>query len=482
MAIEDEIKQIQDAGGGPKDVARYLQSKGISFSVQEPENKKDILGNQLVPVSKDDIFAKLSSKIAGSPIVKTGQRIDEELSKRGQGLARGASLGYLKTDKTTPGSEFIGGLIPYTVASPIGAPLRAIKGASALASGARIAGAAVPMATVGALRPAKDLKERLKNAAVEGAIGATFQGLGEAKAAIFKPKETFYSLGTKLQNGLKELRQEAGKAVGAEKEAVKALKVKINTRPLIEDTNKLVSETYTSAGSTPLAKSDISAIEDVLRNLAENKANPSPKTLVQTKELIDSYVKYGKPGQNLPKVEGYGRKILIDLRSQIDKGLSAADSSGTWKSANEKYAKVSSLYDQAKSLFGDDLRLSDKMERIGKELADGNEGYLNFFKQMESVVPSRYSKAITQLEQLGLKSRAYQDLRSAGFVGSLLKSGEAAKSYSRYLGSKISNSINPYAKTTMGIGMQKLKSPEAIPSLLSVLRSKESKKEEAGLE
>lgn len=197
--VEKDIQAIMKAGGTDKDVENYLKGSNIVYKAGEVPKPSQGLKDKLLkggvrvvgeiarrlPLVSEAIKATSGEMRPSRGLEAFGPPSQESAEKFVRGAIKGASLGYVDLPgEESMVSEFGGAFVPYTLAGPIGAPLRAIKGVGVAQTLARMAGSAAPMATVGAARPAKKPSERLKQAAFEGGIGAGFQAVPEVAGAI----------------------------------------------------------------------------------------------------------------------------------------------------------------------------------------------------------------------------------------------------------------------------------------------------------
>ena len=167
---QDFIIRIKTKYPEYKDVEPdLLYSKIIT---KYPEYKERIIEIPEKPFPKRDVM------------LKAGEQQKEAGLRGWRGLVKGASLGYVDLPgEKSKIAEFAGQFIPYAAAGMITGGLSAIPRVAQIASKApaiaRILQSSLPMAAVGATRPAKTGEERLKQAALEGTIGAGLQGIGE---------------------------------------------------------------------------------------------------------------------------------------------------------------------------------------------------------------------------------------------------------------------------------------------------------------
>ena len=157
----------------------------------------DLIHNRLLAQGKIKAQNTLSSKPTREDVEKMMEtmpigplRMPYGTSQRmGRGLIKGASLGYIDLPgKENPIAEFAGGFAPYMAASAITGGLSNIPKVAQIASKApaiaRMIQVGLPMAGVGFARPAKNIQERLKQAAFEGTVGAGLQGIGELATKV----------------------------------------------------------------------------------------------------------------------------------------------------------------------------------------------------------------------------------------------------------------------------------------------------------
>lgn len=346
-----------------------------------------------------------------------------------RGLTKGATLGYadLPGEESFAG-ELAGSFLPYAAAAPIGG---LVKGAGILSKApalARIAGAAAPMATVGALRPAESLKERGKQALFEGAIGGGAQTLAEAGRLLAGPagrattwflskttgipeeqmapaisdtmatfkwrgKTAWEKLAKRFKLGHDVLRTKSGKEVQtAIANAPKLSKVGFNYTETIDD----VLKKEASIRKKWLGAERLQANEkETLRKLHEMLQSPegrfgnkmSFQKLHQAKELLYDNINYAKStrpaGFRAPDTEG--ERLLKSIANSINKKLGKA--SPEYAKANKYYSLYKKKLEPIKTMLEDkSMTLPNKLKSL-----DAKSGELQqAVKNMDRMLPKEY--------------------------------------------------------------------------------------------
>lgn len=187
-----EYKDIDDKVLYQKIIAKYPEYKDQIIE-KHPEYEKQISGTDPrwekamdIPakmLAYNPMFAPLIKALTGDFAIKKPQDFlakPEQAKQILRGAAKGSSLGYLDIPgKKNILAELAGGFAPYVAVAPLGTAVKGAKILQAVPRLARIAGAAAPMAAVGALRPGS-LQERAKQAGIGALLGGGLQAVGEA--------------------------------------------------------------------------------------------------------------------------------------------------------------------------------------------------------------------------------------------------------------------------------------------------------------
>jgi hypothetical protein len=447
-------EQITDL---PTDKSKQLdkQPSDIVSQVSETLGTKN-LKQAISSAQKKDIKGAVEQALtAYSKMLFPFNKAAQELV---QGGMKGASLGYVSPiEKETPLSkvgEFGGQFAPYMAGTgAVGAIASMPKIAQLAAKSpalANIIKAALPMAAVGAARPAETGKERVKQALFEGTVGAVAQGTGElgkkiapkasevtAKIlskttgipedkvflAISDTTNVFKQRGKqvwdKLAKNLKTGNEIIGKRAGLEIQdsianAPKLSKVSYNYQQTKDNILQTVAEKQAKwLGADRMSASEKETLNKLYQMLESPEGRFGDKItfskLHQAKKLLDDNLTFAQSNRLNP-APTEGEKLLKGIRNLINTQL-GRDAKTIPEVAN--YVKANKIY----SLY------KEKLAPIKKLIEDTSMSLPQKLKSLEN-----------KSEELQAAVRAFDRLLPKKYqIGKTLKQAEAAKAFEPFI-------------------------------------------------
>jgi hypothetical protein len=317
--------------------------KEIPTIIQNPKQEINKLGKTLIKT------ALYSGQVAGGAIAP-----EFAAAKLGtQGIAKLAP--YIASGiSTTPATEFAIQKLEGRDTS------EALKQAGY--AGAGDIGASTVLGGLSALRPTlASLLAGIPKKASEIAIKAERAG-----QSIFKNEPDYQKLAVSMQNKMKELKDETGRAVGEAKEAVKNLKIKNKTGELLSpkfDTSDVsgfvddeLSKTMAPELGSSLDMTDLKKIDEFKSYLSKLKNNEATtEQLLNLKEKVHNLVNSYPINENAPTAITNGQRILKETANTIKNKIdNIAEQYGNikLKEANNKYHDLMSLQEQLSNVLG----------------------------------------------------------------------------------------------------------------------------------
>lgn len=246
------------------------------------------------------------------------------------------------------------------------------------------------------------------------------------KPSIFKGKlnleKTFNKLGTKAQNAANYIQKEAGKAVGAEKEALRGLKIKFNFDDIAKNIDDFIKQKQFGR-ETVLSVKDIDKINSFsnkIRTLGKGKGMGADE-LYAVKKQMDDLVKFDP--QVVKKIGSEAEGILKQTSKQIAERL--GNISPKFKKVSKKYAEILNLRNDVlpklkRTTAGTNVKNIFKRGLATEEPVS----FLEEFKQLDKLAPAKYkfaeeaNEALVrqQFEHWVPKSSTLRNIRLASFT------------------------------------------------------------------
>jgi len=212
----------------------------------------------------------------------------------------------------------------------------------------------------------------------------------------FDPLTKVDELGMRAQDAINDLKSQAGKATGKERQALKLINENINTQPISNRIDELLAENTSRSGISRLDKSDLSAIQEVKDLLLQNNyADDLDSVLVRIQDKI-------KPDINRVKTTtGTGDYVLGQIADVINDTFPQ-----NFKDAKSGYKQVKDLQKKL-SIKLKDTNINRTLQNIDSE-ANINAGYYDLFGELDAMAPQNL-KFMDEAEDL-IARRAFENL------------------------------------------------------------------------
>jgi hypothetical protein len=278
-----------------------------------------------------------------------------------------------------------------------------------------------------------------------------------AGKSIFKGKydeKVFEKLGKKAQTAINSINKEAGKAVGAEKAALRNANIKISTQRVINKLDDMVAEKQ-FGGETSLKKSDLKLIETFKKKLLQDGAEMQAAKLNVIKNQINNELpKSAFDQQTVAKISSEGQGILKRLAQDINDDI--AQSVPDFSKVNQKFSKVRGLRDRLQSKMKDE-NVARNLRNLYNKNKDGTTQQL--FEELDELAPANL-KFIEELQD-NVARAPFEEIFPG--LGGGSGSGEGFANLGRLLvAGQAGVNLSPQA----GVGALLLTSPKTQKTLL----------------
>lgn len=309
---------------------------------------------------------------------------------QGTQMAGGLALPWLSGVTTTPTTEFA---IQKLRGKETPEALKQAGIAGAIDMAIPVGGKLIKGAMKKAMPLATEMLAGVPKEATERAVRKEIAG-----ESIFKDKfnkKMYQDLGEKAQEGITFLKENAGKLVSKEREALKSLKNNYNFDDVAKKIDELVAEKQFGRESV-LSKIDLGKINyfsNKIKKLSQEGMNPGE--LYAIRKNIDELVKFDP--QTVKKISTEGENVLKEARGIINERLKQI--SPNFSKASKKYSEIADLYNEIKPKLKDQS-LAKNLKQIFKK----DDYYEDVFRRFDEKLPKNM-KFVDKLEDTVAKEQ-----------------------------------------------------------------------------